>query len=91
VPTQNVNLTPRLDRFVKKAVKSGEFNSVSEVHRAALSAMAREREERALRIARLRREIQLGLDSGSPRKIADIDSFLDKCAEEALKEVPADD
>jgi hypothetical protein len=53
--------------------------------------MAREREERALRIARLRREIQLGLDSGSPRKIADIDSFLDKCAEEALKEVPADD
>jgi antitoxin ParD1/3/4 len=91
VPTQNVNLTPRLDRFVKKVVKSGEFNSVSEVHRAALSAMAREREERALRLARLRQEIQTGLDSGSPRRLADIDTFMEECAEEALKEFRADD
>ena len=64
MPRQNVNLTPQLDRFVKRIVKSGEFNSVSEVHRAALSAMVREREERALRLARLRKEIQVGLDSG---------------------------
>ncbi|MEO8425511.1 MAG: type II toxin-antitoxin system ParD family antitoxin [Verrucomicrobiota bacterium] len=66
MPTQNVNLTPKLDRFVKNAVKKGEFNNASEVHRAALSAMARELEERELRLARLRQEIQTGLDSGSP-------------------------
>lgn len=85
MPTQNVNLTPQLDRFVKRIVKSGEFNSVSEVHRAALSAMVREREERALRLARLRKEIQVGLDSGSPKKISDVDAFMEECAEEALK------
>jgi putative addiction module CopG family antidote len=88
MPTQNVNLTPQLDRFVKKIVKNGEFNSASEVHRAALSAMVREREERALRIARLCQEVQLGLDSGSPKKISDIDLFLEECADEALKDLP---
>ena len=84
MPTQNVNLTPHLDRFVSALVKKGEFNNASEVHRAALSAMEREREERALRLASLRQEIQHGLDSGAPREIDDIDTFLEECAEEAL-------
>jgi antitoxin ParD1/3/4 len=88
MPTQNVNLTPRLDRFVDRLIKSGEFNNASEVHRAALSAMAREREERALRLARLRQEIQIGFNSGAPRKISDVDSFLENCAEEALSVLP---
>ena len=87
MPTQNVNLTPQLDRFVKEAVKRGEFNNASEVHRAALSAMVREQEERDLRLARLRQEIQSGLDSGSPRKLSDLDAFLDACAEEAVSEL----
>ena len=86
MPTQNVNLTPKLDRFVKKVVERGEFNNASEVHRAALSAMAREREERELRLTRLRQEIQAGLDSGTPAKIANLDEFLDQCADEALSE-----
>ena len=87
MPTQNVNLTPQLDRFVKQAVERGEFNNASEVHRAALSAMAREQEERDLRLAKLRQEIQTGLDSGPPRKLSDIDAFLDACAEEAVSEL----
>jgi len=87
MPTQNVNLTPELDRFVKEAVATGQFNSASEVHRAALSAMAREQEERALRLARLRQEIQSGLDSGSPVEVGDIDTFLEKCADEASREL----
>jgi antitoxin ParD1/3/4 len=84
VPTQNVNLTPELDSFVKRAVKSGEFNNASEVHRAALAAMIREREERTLRLARLRQEIQAGLDSGSPKPIHDLEAFLDECAADAI-------
>ena len=43
MPTQNVNLTPELDRFVKEAVARGEFNNASEVHRAALAAPRAER------------------------------------------------
>lgn len=87
MPTQNVNLTPELDRFVKEAVKRGDFNNASEVHRAALAAMARDQEERHLRCERLRQEIQAGLDSGSPRDISDLDSFLEDCAKEAVREV----
>jgi antitoxin ParD1/3/4 len=83
VPTQNVNLTPQLDLFVKRTVKQGEFNNASEVHRAALQAMKQEWEERELRLTRLRQEIQDGLDSGSPREIQDVDRFLEVCAKEA--------
>lgn len=90
MPTQNVNLTPELDRFVKEAIKSGQFNNASEVHRAALSAMAKEQQERALRLARLRQEIQAGFDSGSPQNIENVDAFMDKCLDEALSELRPD-
>ncbi len=86
MPTQNVNLTPELDRFVKKAVESGAFNNASEVHRAALIAMAREEEERELRLLRLRQEIQLGLDSGAPVEISNLETFMDECADDARKD-----
>ena len=87
MPTQNVNLTPELDRFVKEAIARGEFNNASEVHRAALVAMVREHEERELRLARLRQEIQAGLDSGPTAEIRDIDGFLEKCSKQALREL----
>ena len=61
MPTQNVNLTSELDTFVKSQVKSGDFNNASEVHRAALSAMRKNEEERNLRLDRLRSEIQKGI------------------------------
>ncbi len=87
MPTQNVNLTPELDRFVKEAIARGEFNNASEVHRAALLAMVREHEERQLRLARLRQEIQAGLDSGPSAELRDIDDFLEKCSKQALREL----
>ena len=86
MPTQNVNLTPQLDRFVKEVVESGQFNNASEVHRAALAAMAKEREERGLRLVRLRQEIQRGLDSGAPVEVTGLDAFMDECLDKALSE-----
>lgn len=62
MPTQIVNLTAELDAFVKTQVKSGNFNNSSEVHRAALVAMARDEEERTIRLERLKHEVQLGID-----------------------------
>lgn len=62
MPTQNVNLTTELERFVKAQVASGRFQSVSEVHRAALSEMFRQEEERHLRLNHLRHEIAKGVD-----------------------------
>ncbi len=73
MPTQNVNLTPELNDFVRAQVESGQFNSASEVHRAALSAMSRAEEERKVRLERLRNELRIGLDdleAGRYRAIA---------------------
>ena len=97
MPTQNVNLTSELDRFVKDEVASGHFNNASEVHRAALSAMAREREERAVRLERLRNEIQKGLDSSKAGRSveihgpAELDAMLEGCFERAMRRLEAED
>ena len=50
MPTQNVNLTPELEQFVKSQVNGGYFKNVSEVHRAALAEMAKCQEERELKL-----------------------------------------
>lgn len=91
MPTQNVNLTATLDAFVKTQVSQGIFNNASEVHRAALAAMVRQEEERALRLEQLRREIQLGIDDADAGKSVDIVSskalgvLLDGCLEMSIK------
>jgi len=74
MPTQNVNLTATLDAFVKTQVAQGHFNNASEVHRAALAAMARQEQERELRMEQLRREIQLGIDDVKASRSAKITS-----------------
>ena len=91
MPTQNVNLTPELERFVKGQVAEGRFNSASEVHRAALAAMAREEEERRLRLERLRHEVQKGIDDREAGRVGRIegdhglDALLDASFERALR------
>ena len=62
MPTSNVNLTSELEQFVKTQVSSGQFNSASEVHCAALAAMSHQKEEREIYLGRLRDEIDLGLN-----------------------------
>ena len=91
MPTQNVNLTATLDAFVKTQVSLGHFNNASEVHRSALAAMARQEEERQLRLEQLRREIQLGIDdveAGRTAKIASAKGLrvmLDGSLEKAIQ------
>ncbi len=90
MPTQNVNLTSELEGFVKDQVASGYFNNASEVHRAALAAMARQEDERKLHLARLRQEVQLGLDEADAGKSVVMDGkeglrdTLDDCYQTAL-------
>lgn len=81
MPTQNVNLTNELESFVKGQISRGHFKNVSEVHRAALSLLARQ-EERQLRITRLRKEIQLGLDDMEAGLLREYE-----CAEELMEEL----
>ena len=58
----NVSLNAHLEKFVAEAVASGRFKSSSEVVREGLRLL----EEREIRIAALRWDIQKGRQSGDP-------------------------
>ncbi|QOV88955.1 type II toxin-antitoxin system ParD family antitoxin [Humisphaera borealis] len=61
MPTQNVNLTSQQSSFVKRGVKTGRYQNVSEVVRAGLRLLEqREREDQA-KLRNLRRLVNEGL------------------------------
>ena len=64
MPTRNVNLTDELDDFVNSRIKSGRYESASEVIRAALRTLERDEREYEEKIAVLRKAIDEGLASG---------------------------
>lgn len=56
----NVSLTPKLEKFVKAQVKSGDFNNASEVVREALRLLQERKAAHALKLKRLREELAKG-------------------------------
>lgn len=56
--TMNVSLTPELEKFVEDKVKSGLYNSASEVVRESLRLLRRQDELERIQLEELRREIQ---------------------------------
>jgi antitoxin ParD1/3/4 len=74
----NVSLTAKLEAMVEERVRSGNYQSASEVVREALRLLGEVEEIRAARLKALRREIAAGmqdLDRGRSvpfdRKVAD--------------------
>lgn len=64
--TMNVNLTPQLENMIKQKVRSGLYNSASEVVREALRLMEAQDRLRDVKLEQLRQDIRDGLDSGEP-------------------------
>ncbi len=58
----NVSLTPELENLVNEKVKSGLYNSASEVIRESLRLLQEQDELRRIRKDELRREIMLGVE-----------------------------
>ena len=58
----NVSLTPELEQFVAEKVKTGRYNSASEVIREALRLLEEREELRNLQKQELRKKIAEGLD-----------------------------
>jgi len=58
--TINVSLTPELEAFVRKKVDSGRYTSASEVVREALRLLDVFESKRAVALAKLRAEADLG-------------------------------
>ena len=59
--TMNVSLTPELEDFVNDKVKTGLYNSASEVVRESLRLLRRQDELEQLQLDELRREIQTSI------------------------------
>lgn len=57
----NVSLTPELETLVNEKVKSGDYNSASEVVREALRLLKEQDQLKQLRLEELRKEIQKGV------------------------------
>ncbi len=58
----NVSLTPELEAMVAEKVKSGLYNSASEVVREGLRLVREQDQLREIRLNELRAEIQIGID-----------------------------
>jgi len=59
----NVHLTPELEQLVQNKVKTGRYNSASEVVREALRLLEEHDQIRQMRLQEIRRKIQEGWDS----------------------------
>lgn len=64
MPTRNINLTPQMNRFVDRKIKSGQYTNASEVIRAGLRALEEDEQETAARIDALRSALIAGEESG---------------------------
>ncbi len=72
----NVNLTPELEQLVQRKVKTGRYNSASEVVREALRMMEQRDEYRAITKEEIRHKIAPGLESLRQGKGVDSDTVF---------------
>jgi antitoxin ParD1/3/4 len=77
-PLVNVNLTPALEQLVQSKVKSGRYNSASEVVREALRLLEQRDEVFILRKDEIRKRIEQGWLSAERGEIVDGDAVFDR-------------
>lgn len=73
----NVSLTPELEKLIEDKVKSGLYNSASEVVRAGLRLIKQQDEEHQAKLAELRHKVQIGIDAANRGDIHEYDSLED--------------
>jgi antitoxin ParD1/3/4 len=89
MPTRNINLTERLDRFIEVEVRSGRYGNASEVVREGLRLMERRQQEERAKLKWLRGAVQQGLeeiDRGAGLELASVDELdevMNRIGEEA--------
>ncbi len=87
----NVSLTPELENLVIEKVKSGLYNSASEVIRESLRLLQEQDELKRIRRDELRREIMLGVEQirngkGITIPASELEEFAEKLIREAKDE-----
>ncbi len=72
----NINLTPELESLVQKKVKSGRYNSASEVVREALRLFEDHERVREARLQSVRRKIEEGWAAAERGDLIDGEEFF---------------
>lgn len=72
----NVHLTPELEQLVQAKVRSGRYNSASEVVREALRLMEQKDEVRAIQIQELRNRMDRALGESARGEGSDGEEFI---------------
>jgi len=67
----NVNLGPTLDKFVAEMLRTGLYQSQSEILREALRLLKEREQAKKSELARLRREIALGTEQAERGELID--------------------
>jgi antitoxin ParD1/3/4 len=74
----NVHLTDELERLVQNKVRSGRYNSASEVVREALRLLEERDELRAIRKDELRKRIAEGLEAVKAGRVQNGEEVFDR-------------
>jgi len=64
MPTRNINLTPKMDKYVDAKIRNGHFANASEVLRAGLRALEQDEKEDRARLEVIRKAVLAGEESG---------------------------
>src|SRR2546423_1236430 len=62
LPTMNVSLTPELEKLVQSKIRSGRYQSASEVMREALRLLEQRDQERAEALGAVREKLRVGYE-----------------------------
>lgn len=87
----NVHLTPELEQMVQNKVKSGRYNSASEVMREALRLMDERDQLKAMQKEELRKKIAAGLKSLEEGRGVDGEEFFAQMEAELDEEIQIED
>ena len=79
--TVNISLTPELDAFLQSRVKSGRYQTSSEVVREALRLLQREEKGRDLAFKQLKAKLERGAGQAERGELLDGDQVFEELRE----------
>ena len=79
--TVNISITPELDAFLRSRVKSGRYQTTSEVVREALRLLERQERERDEAFRQLKARLETGADQAERGELLDGDEVFDELRE----------